>query len=85
MDPPTPAITPPNAVELPVPNVNALAPSVTWLPVTPLRFPIVVPAGVIALISKIAPEAERFTAPVESNDPELDKASVPALTVVPPV
>ena len=48
----------------------------------PLKSPIVVDAGVIALILKVPLLA---TAPAAANEPEPLKANVPALMVVPPV
>ena len=70
--------------EVDVPTVSALLPKATELPETPLKSPMVVEV-VMALISKMAPDALVLTLPEESKEPEPERARVPAEIVVPPV
>ena len=65
--------------------MSALLPKVTKLPDIPLKSPIVIEEGVMALMSNVAPEALVVTAPAAAKEPEPDKERVPAEIVVPPV
>ena len=83
-NPPVPAIAPSKVLLLTPPRIRVLAPRLTVEPATPDSEPMVWLAPE-AEMSKPAPGAATFTAPVAARLPPAPIASVPALMVVPPV